>query len=1054
MNGKSFTEDAAVKATAVSIFKKMFEGYDFEYKDVIDEVFKTSENSGTLNRESKLEVILVNRLEKAIKKLNTVTEQECKDSILEVLKDRSKLSALAANKQVYDLLKKGVKVKTKKDGRYTDKKITLIDFNDPKNNEYFLASEFWVAGEYGSKRIDLLLFINGIPLVVMEFKRPRITVREAYEGNIRDYKDTIPQLFWYNAFILISNGTDSRLGTLSSDFEDYFYWKKVDSENETAQILLDKTLFGSCQPNHLLDIIENFILYESKRKLMAKYHQYIGVNNLIDAFVNRKKLNGKLGVYWHTQRAGKTNSMICFAQKVLWKYPGNYTFLFVSDREELGKQIYQDFTAVGAITEPETKAKDGEHLKRLLNEDHRMIFTLIQKFRTDKGEKYPLLSNRDDIIVITDEAHRTQYDSFAMNMRTALPNASYLGFTGTPLMLKGNEKTKAVFGDYVSVYNFKDAITDGVTVPLFYENRSDPLKLNNPKINEEMYAVIDDADLNQDEEKRLSKEFSKEYYLITREERLDSVARDIVEHYTSRGYSGKAMVLSIDRFTAVKMYDKVQKYWQQKLVQLKINLKQAQNSEKQQIKDKITEMVNTDMAVVISKSHGEIEDFDKQGLDIRPHRRRMEREELDLKFKDQNDPFKIVFLCHMWLTGFNARSLSTLYIDKPMKNHSLMQAISRPATAIPGKQRAFLVAYLDIFQPLKNSLALYAAPRTDKDGIFSLQEKEILIKELDKKVVEMNKYLKSIKIDYEKIIAAKQAEKLRLLFELRNTGISPILINDKTKFEFLKNAYYLIKLYDDCKPDNRLSQFVGYIALYEEIVCYIRALDPKIDVSKVISDLKEVLDKSIVVNETQAIYDSAKLVDLSNINLDKIKASFKKTTNNIEIERLKNTLSFKINNMVKLNSLRTDYLEKFQKLIDQYNIGTLNQDLFFNELLKFSKSISDEERRHVVEGLSEEELALFDKLKKPKLTNDDIKELKKCAKDLLHALKNDGLNAVDWRKKAQTRAKVRIEIDNLLDKELPKSYTPIDYQNICEIAFQHFFDNYYGEGQSVYSLSI
>lgn len=1052
MSSKDYNEDTLVKSSAIKIFKEMFQGYNFSFLDVMEEVFNTPEQEGTLGRETKTEVLLIKKLKSAIVNLNSsITEDEIKLVLQELLQDRSRLSAINANKEIYKQLKYGIKIKIKEDGEYSYKTVKVIDFDDPKNNEYFLASEFWVTGDYGAKRADLILFINGIPLVVMELKRPRVPVREAFDKNIGDYLDTIPNLFLYNAFIMLSNGKDSLMGSITSEFEEYSHWKKIESEEEQGDTIIDTILKATCHPDRLLDIIENFILYEPKRKLIAKYHQYIGVNDLIKAFENRKELKGKLGVFWHTQRAGKTNSMALFAQKILRKYSGDYTFVYVTDRQSLDSQIYQDFQLVDAITEIETQAKDGNDLKKLLKENHRMIFTIINKFNTKKGEKYPLISEREDIIVITDEAHRTQYDTFAINMRTALPNASFVGFTGTPLMIKGNEKTKQVFGDYVSVYNFQDAIDDGVTVRLFYENRADPLKLNNPQINSEMYDIIDEADLIPEQEKKLSKEFSKEYHIITREDRLDNVAKDMVNHYTNRGYSGKAMIICIDRFTTVKMFNKFNYYWKIKINSLRKLLDTIDVREVGSLREKIKEMESTDMAVVISKSQNEIKQFEKEGLDIKPHRKRMENEDLDNKFKSSEDPLRIVFVCHMWLTGFNVPSLSTLYIDKPMKDQSLMQAISRPATAIPGKKRAFLISYLDIFRSLKNTLSMYAAPRTTSEGIFSVQDKDVLLAELSSETTEMNQYLKSISIDCDKIIAAKGTEKIRLLSDLQDKGISPLLINDQVKNKFLNNTQYLLTLFNDCKPDPKLSEFIPYISLYEEIFRSIKSLNPQVDVSSVVKNLKGVLDKSIIVHNPESAYGKGTVIDLSRINFNEIANHFKKTKSNTEIERIKNILSSKLPEMVKLNSMRTNYLEKFQSMVDDYNLGSKNQEFFFDELLKFSKLISEEELRASKEKMTEEELALFDKLKKPKLSKKEEAQVKKVAKELLFKLKHDGLSAVDWRKKAQIRAKVQREIEIILYKKLT-FYSEQFLEKICKIIFQHIYDNYYGEGKSVYQI--
>ena len=297
-------------------------------------------------------------------------------------------------------------------------------------------------------------------------------------------------------------------------------------------------------------------------KLVSKNHQYLGVNNAIEALKEIRTREGKLGVFWHTQGSGKSVSMIFFAQKVLRKVPGNWTFVIVTDRLELDDQIYKNFTSAGVITENKAQAESGEHLRQLLREDHRYVFTLIHKFRIPE-----MISDRSDIIVITDEAHRSQYDTLALNMRMALPNASFMAFTGTPLIVT-EEKTREVFGDYISIYNFKQSVDDNATVPLYYENRIPELQLTNKDLNEDIYRIIEESDLDEDQEKKLEREFVHQYHLITRDDRLETVARDIVKHFTGRGFQGKAMVICIDKATAVRMYDKVQKYWKLNIEQL------------------------------------------------------------------------------------------------------------------------------------------------------------------------------------------------------------------------------------------------------------------------------------------------------------------------------------------------------------------------------------------------------------------------------------------------------------------------------------------------------
>ncbi|MDI6784928.1 MAG: HsdR family type I site-specific deoxyribonuclease, partial [bacterium] len=423
----------------------------------------------------------------------------------------------------------------------------------------------------------------------------------------------------------------------------------------------------------------------------------------------REDGSNKLGVFWHTQGSGKSISMIFLAQKVLRKIPGNWTFVIITDRKELDKQIYDNFVHTGAVSETQTQADSSAHLRQLLMEDHRYVFTLIHKFRTETGEKHPVLSTRSDIIVITDEAHRTQYDTLALNMRTALPNASFIAFTGTPLIV-GEEKTRLVFGDYISIYNFKQSVDDKATVPLYYENRIPELQLTNENLNEDMQQMLEEAELDEEQEKKLEREFSREYHLITRKDRLETIARDIVVHFINRGFRGKAMVVCIDKATAVKMYDTVKKHWKAYIPVLQQELARETDETKQaELSDKLCYMRETDMAVVVSQAQNEIDEMRKKGLDILPHRKRMVKEDLDTKFKDSEDKFRLVFVCAMWMTGFDAPACSTIYLDKPMRNHTLMQTIARANRVFRDKVNGLIVDYVGVFRDLQKALAIYGS---------------------------------------------------------------------------------------------------------------------------------------------------------------------------------------------------------------------------------------------------------------------------------------------------------------------------------------------------------
>ena len=600
-----------------------------EVKDVEREKFGAN---GTLGRKSEREVVLLSRLLPALRHLNPdVPEAGLAQAAEQLTAERGLMSLVKANQEVYTLLKDGASVTVTLDGEEKPETVRFIDWDTPTVNHFFLASQFWIAGQYGRKRMDLVGFLNGIPLVLLELKAPANKVENAYRNNLLDYKTTIPQLFWYNAFVILSNGRESRIGTLSSAWEHFAEWKRVESEAEPSRVSLPVMLEGTCDKTRLLDLVENFTLFSEERaetvKILAKNHQYLGVNNAVQAARNRKANTGRLGVFWHTQGSGKSYSMIFFAQKVLRKLPGNWSFLILTDRVELDEQIYATFLKTGAVTKDNVQASSGENLKTLLLEDNRYIFSLIQKFRNEPGQRYPTLSSRDDIVVITDEAHRSQYAQFAANLRHALPNAGFLGFTGTPLMA-GEELTREVFGEYVSTYDFADAIDDGATVPLYHENRVPEVQLTNKDFNEDMQTILDDAILDEAQEARLQREFSREYHVITRDDRLDKIAEDVVKHFMGRGQFGKAMYMAIDKMTAVRVYNKVQHFWKKYLDALKAQRPEKTGEELEALEARIRFMEETDMAVVVSQAQNEIEEFQEKGLDITPHRKRIVEEDL------------------------------------------------------------------------------------------------------------------------------------------------------------------------------------------------------------------------------------------------------------------------------------------------------------------------------------------------------------------------------------------------------------------------------------------
>jgi len=1053
-----YSEDALVEQPAIALFAAM----EWETVNGFHEFDQAG--SSPLGREAKTEVVLTRRLRPVLERLNPDLPANAFDqAIEELIRDRSAMAPAQANREIYLLLKNGVQVKTPApDGEgETVESVKLIDWKTPASNDFLLVSQFWVTGEMYTRRADLVGFVNGIPLVFIELKAAHARLETAYTDNLSDYRNAIPQLFWYNALIVLSNGSRSRIGSMTASWEHFAEWKKINSEGEEGVVSLETMIRGTCDKARLLDLVENFTLFMEAQgglvKLLGKNHQYLGVNNAIEALRGIESRAGRLGVFWHTQGSGKSVSMICFAQKVLRKIPGNWTFVIITDRHELDNQIYKHFAASGAVTEQEAQATSSRHLRQLLTEDHRYVFTLIHKFRTERGEEHPVLSERSDIIVITDEAHRSQYDTLALNMRTALPNASFIAFTGTPLII-GEEKTREVFGDYVSVYDFRQSVEDGATVPLYYENRIPELQLTNENLNEDMEHLLEEAELDESQEKKLEREFARQYHLITREERLETIAKDLVRHFTGRGFLGKAMVISIDKATAVRMYDKVQAYWTAEMSRMMDEMAEAIADEKRQvIKERLQFMESTDMAVVVSSSQNEIGEMKAKGLDIVPHRKRMVSEDLETKFKDPDDPFRIVFVCAMWLTGFDAPSCSTLYLDKPMRNHTLMQTIARANRVFKEKVNGLIVDYVGVFRNLEKALAIYGA-ESGAGGDSPVKDKLALVALLQQSIAEMEKFCAGMDVDLDAIEATSDFEKIKLL----DDAVEALIANDDSKRRYLTQAATMWRLYKAILPDSEAKAFAARCLLINVLAKKVRALTPPADISEVMGQVEELLDESIdaegyVIRKTPAAYGVAggvqeHWVDLAQIDFETLKERFAKGKKRTEAEKLKGQVHGKLKQMLRLNRTRMDYLGRFQKMIDEYNAGSLNTNEFFQRLLDFAESLNEEEKRSVTEQLSEEELALFDILTKPRrdLSDKETKQVKKAAKDLLAALKREKL-VLDWRKFQQSRAAVKISIEDVLDEGLPESFSPELFQQKVEAVYQHVFDSYYGGGRGVYA---
>lgn len=572
-------------------------------------------------RKDKKQVVLLDVMLESLCRINPdIPEQTVRTVVDELCHTPVSGDLMLTNYQNYQKIRNGITVEYNKDGKKTSNILRLLSYNDALSNTFTVASQMWISGETHWRRPDLIIFINGFPLVFIELKNSNIPVKNAYDINLKNYLKDIPYLFNYNQICVLSNGMETRLGSFAAGYEFFFEWLKVENEKENPDrkairencTSLEYFIAGLCEPKNLLDYIENFILYDRRRtKIIAKNHQFFGVNNAYNAFLRREELKGKLGVFWHTQGSGKSYSMVMLARKIKHKCTGNFTFLIVTDREDLDTQIYKNFLRTEFITDKDkVQPANSKQLREELKTNKSILFTLIHKFRYDKGKKYPVLSERDDIIVIVDEAHRTQYKDLAENMRIGLPNAQFLAFTGTPL-LGAKRLTNAWFGDYVSEYNFAESIKDNATVPLYYVKRVPEVELQNDFLDSDFAEILEEENLTDAEQRRLENHYAKELEVIKRDDRLDVIAQHIVYHFPRRGFRGKGMVISVDKFTAVKMYDKVSYYWKEEIKKLNAQITKTKDAaEKLRLKELVDYMRKVEMAVVISEDTDEVQQKD------------------------------------------------------------------------------------------------------------------------------------------------------------------------------------------------------------------------------------------------------------------------------------------------------------------------------------------------------------------------------------------------------------------------------------------------------------
>lgn len=1004
--------------------------------------------NGTFGRTSYHEILLTRYFQNALRRLNPwMTDSQLSEAQKTLENRLSTASLLQVNEEKYFLIRDGVPVAVKKpNGQPETKRAAVIDFQNPENNEFLAIKELKIQGDLYRRRTDIVGFVNGIPLLFVELKKNTVDVQNAYEDNYTDYLDTIPQLFYYNAFLMLSNGTEAKIGTLGSKYEFFHEWKRL-AESDPGSVALETVLRGICRKENFLDLLENFILYDHSggrtAKILARNHQYLGVNEAVKAYSGRKLNDGKLGVFWHTQGSGKSYSMVFLAQKIRRKFAGSPTFVILTDRDELNKQISDTFENCGLLGKTKAAqfiAASGDDLVQKLKGNPSFIFTLIQKF--NKPDAAPIYPDHD-IIIMSDEAHRSQYGIFADNMMKLLPTAARIGFTGTPLLSSDNI-TARTFGGYVSIYDFKRAVEDGATVPLYYENRGEKiLDLHNPEITNRILDAIENADLDVDQQDKLESEFAKEIHLLTAEPRLRSIAKDFAGHYSDLWTSGKAMFVCLNKVTCVRMYNFVQEYWQAEIQNLKAKIKSATQQEAQELERKLRWMQETEMAVVISQEQNEIQTFRKWGLDIKTHREKMENRELDKEFKDSGNPLRVVFVCAMWLTGFDVKCLSCLYLDKPLKAHTLMQTIARANRVAEGKSNGLIIDYIGIVKALRKALADYTANAGGLGGTDPTVDKEKLIARIGDTVAKAEMFLSERKIDLDLLIAAEGFAKLSYLQDAANAVCGSM--EDKKSFStYASELKRLMKYADrDDVTGHMRRQYEAIAAIYGMLQKKRKHTDTTglmVEINAIINDYVE-----IEPQQPNAITASPRF-DISAIDFDLLRREFAKTRRkNLLMRDLDEAIRRQLDKMVFANPKRIDYYERYREIIQNYN-GEQNRatiEKTFLDLMDLADRMSREEQRYAREGFaSDEELSLYDMLFRDDLSKNDIKKLKTAASDLLRKIKTKISELDHWTDKQETRAVVDTLIRDVLWETLPECYNNDDITEYREKVYEYVFTRY------------
>lgn len=1066
---------------------------------------ETFGSDGTLGRKSDQDVVLVRDLRTALAKLNPELPPAAIDQAINTITSNDLARSLNQhNRDFYRFIRDGIPVEWKdSDNETRHTRAQVIDFRNPANNRFLAVRELKIQGArvpHYNRRADLVCFVNGLPLVFIELKTVYRNIRAGFDDNLTDYlhEHSIAHAFHHNAFLVVSNGDQARYGSITSKWEHFVEWKRS-AETDSARLDAESLLDGMLAKDKLLDVVENFILFDDgraggTRKIVARNHQVLGVNNAVASVVLQEELKkryppderffeyraprvelkkaaelsllvpaeplvtrdepdedlllvkrahpdlGRLGVFWHTQGSGKSYSMAFFAEKVRRVVPGNFTFLVMTDRDDLDEQISRTFLGCGVTNEKTPRASSGEELQQLLGENHRFVLSLIHKFNRTVDKPY---SERDDIIVISDEAHRTQAGKFARNMRLALPNASFIGFTGTPLF-KHDELTKRIFGGYVSRYDFKRSVDDQSTVKLVYENRGEKLGLTRMDLNDRIADAVEKAELDEDQTALLEKLLGRDYEIVTADDRLDKLAEDFVVHCSTRWQTGKSMFVCIDKITCARMFQRIDPRWKARIESLQtdlankeavlagetdVDLRGRLMDESADLRGQIAWMRSTIIEIVISEAQNEVRDFAKWGFDIIPHRAVMKtgfetpdgkRVSVDDAFRDDKHPFRIAIVCAMWLTGFDVESLATLYIDKPMKAHNLMQAIARANRVYPGKDCGVIVDYNGMLKSLREALAQYATEdegETADDVVAPIEE---LVTALVEAIEATEGHLQQLGFDASRLNGSLGFDRIEALRDAANAVYTTD--EDKRRFEIMARH-----VFSRFKALLMEPSAMAYAERYDNIEAIYRKLSDRrdtADVTELLKELHRIVNEAIRAAEPGEDHAEGLTVDLSKIDFDKLREEFAKRVHrkNTALQDIRDVVEAKLAQMLANNPLRMDYYRKYQEIIADYNRekDRATVEATFAELVALAESLDTEQRRAADEGLSEDELALFDLLFNEKITKSDKEKLKQASKSLLASLKEILAPMPNWLQNASTQAEVKVFLLDKLWQSLPR----------------------------------